>query len=96
MICFTPFIGTFGAAFMVCSICIFINRHSQERTHLYQMTVLYNEFVVYRTIVLGNSNIMESALPSVSESGLGEVDNSAICVGVRAKAKKKKTTKQAH
>ena len=33
---------------------------------------------------------MESALPSASESGLGEVDNSAICVGVGAKAKKRK------
>ena len=28
---------------------------------------------------------MESALPSASESGLGEVDNSAICIGVGAK-----------
>ena len=33
---------------------------------------------------------MESALPSASESGLGEVDNFAICVGVGAKAKKRK------
>ena len=33
---------------------------------------------------------MESALPSDSESGLGKVDNSAICVGVGAKAKKRK------
>ena len=31
---------------------------------------------------------MELALSSASESGLGEVDNSAICVGVRAKRKK--------
>ena len=31
---------------------------------------------------------MESALPSASESGLGEVDNSAICVGVGAKQKR--------
>ena len=31
---------------------------------------------------------MESALPSASESDLDEVDNSAICVGVGAKAKK--------
>ena len=30
---------------------------------------------------------MESALPPASESGLGEVDNSTICVGVGAKAK---------
>ena len=29
---------------------------------------------------------MESVLPSASESGLGKVDNSAICVGVGAKA----------
>ena len=29
---------------------------------------------------------MESALLSARESGLGEVDNSAICVGVGAKA----------
>ena len=34
---------------------------------------------------------MESALPSASESGLGEVDNSAICVSVGAKAKKRKS-----
>ena len=33
---------------------------------------------------------MGSALPSASESGLGEVDNSAICIGVGAKAKKRK------
>ena len=33
---------------------------------------------------------MESALPSASESGLGEVDNSSICVGIGAKAKKRK------
>ena len=33
---------------------------------------------------------MESALSSASESGLGEVDNSAICAGVSAKAKKGK------
>ena len=33
---------------------------------------------------------MESALPSASESGLDEVDNSAIRVGVGAKAKKRK------
>ena len=33
---------------------------------------------------------MESALPSVSESSLGEVDNSVISVGVGAKAKKRK------
>ena len=33
---------------------------------------------------------MESALPSASESGLGEVENSAICVGVGAKAEKRK------
>ena len=33
---------------------------------------------------------MESPLPSANESGLGEVDNSAICVGVGAKAKKRK------
>ena len=33
---------------------------------------------------------MESALPSASESGLGEVGNSAICVGVGAKAEKGK------
>ena len=32
----------------------------------------------------------KSALPSASESGLGEVDNSAICVGVGAKAEKGK------
>ena len=31
---------------------------------------------------------MESPLPSANESGLGEVDNSAICVGVGAKAKR--------
>ena len=31
---------------------------------------------------------MESTLPLAIESGLGEVDNSAICVGVGAKAKK--------
>ena len=30
---------------------------------------------------------MESTLPSASESGLGEVDNSIICVSVGAKAK---------
>ena len=30
---------------------------------------------------------MESTLPSPSESDLGEVDNSAICVGVGTKAK---------
>ena len=34
---------------------------------------------------------MESALPSASKSGLGEIDNSAICVGVGAKAKKIKS-----
>ena len=39
---------------------------------------------------------MESALPSACECGLGKVDNSAICVGVGAKAKKKTTTKQVH
>ena len=39
---------------------------------------------------------MESALPSASQSSLGEVDNSAVCVGVIAKAKKKKPTKQVH
>ena len=33
---------------------------------------------------------MESVLPSASESGLGEVYNSAICVGVGAKAKIRK------
>ena len=33
---------------------------------------------------------MESALPWASESGLGEVDNSAIYVGVGAKVKKRK------
>ena len=33
---------------------------------------------------------MKSALPSASESGLGEVDNSVICVGVDAKTKKRK------
>ena len=33
---------------------------------------------------------MESALPSASESGLAEVHNSAIYVGVGAKAKKRK------
>ena len=33
---------------------------------------------------------MESALPSSGESGLGEIGNSAICVGVGAKAKKRK------
>ena len=33
---------------------------------------------------------MESALPSASESGLVEIGNSAICVGVGAKAKKRK------
>ena len=33
---------------------------------------------------------MESALPSAIESGLGEVDNSAICVGVGEKVKKRK------
>ena len=33
---------------------------------------------------------MESALPSAIESGLGEVDNSAICVAVCAKPKKRK------
>ena len=33
---------------------------------------------------------MESALPSVSESSLGEVDNSVISVGFGAKAKKRK------
>ena len=31
---------------------------------------------------------MKSALPSASESGLGKVDNSAICVGVGPKRKK--------
>ena len=31
---------------------------------------------------------MESALASASESDLGEVNNSAICVGVGAKGKK--------
>ena len=31
---------------------------------------------------------MESALPLAIESGLHKVDNSAICVGVGAKAKK--------
>ena len=33
---------------------------------------------------------MESALPSSSESSLGEVDNSTICFEVRAKGKKRK------
>ena len=33
---------------------------------------------------------MESALPSASESGLGEADDSAIYVGVGAKVKKRK------
>ena len=33
---------------------------------------------------------MESALPSASVSGLGEVDNSTNCVGVGGKAKKRK------
>ena len=33
---------------------------------------------------------MEPALPSASESGLGEDDNPAICVGVGAKAEKRK------
>ena len=33
---------------------------------------------------------MESALPSASESGLDDVDNSVICVAVDAKAKKRK------
>ena len=33
---------------------------------------------------------MGLALPSASESDLGEVDNSAITVGVGAKAKKRK------
>ena len=33
---------------------------------------------------------MESALPWASESGLGEVGNSAIYVGVGAKVKKRK------
>ena len=37
---------------------------------------------------------MESALPSASESGLGEVDNSAICVDVGAKVKKRKPQSQ--
>ena len=37
---------------------------------------------------------MEPTLSSASESGLGKVDNSAICVGVGTIAKKKKTTKQ--
>ena len=31
---------------------------------------------------------MESALPSASEAVLGEVDNSVICAGIGAKAKK--------
>ena len=39
---------------------------------------------------------MESALRSASESGLGKIDNSAICVGAGAKAKKKESTKQVH
>ena len=39
---------------------------------------------------------MEPTLSSESESGLGEVDNSAICVGVGTIAKKMKTTKQEH
>ena len=51
------------------------------------MTVLYNESVVYCTIVLGNFDIMESALPSARESGLGAVDNSAICVGMQKRKK---------
>ena len=34
---------------------------------------------------------MDPALPSASESGLGEVDDSAICVGIGAKAKKRKS-----
>ena len=33
---------------------------------------------------------MVSALPSASESGFGEVNNSKICVGVGSKAKKRK------
>ena len=33
---------------------------------------------------------MESTLPSASGSGLGEVDNSTICAGVGANAKKRK------
>ena len=33
---------------------------------------------------------MEPTLSSASESGLGEVDNSAICVGVGTIAKKRK------
>ena len=33
---------------------------------------------------------MESALPSARKFGLGKVDNFAICVGVGAKAKKRK------
>ena len=37
---------------------------------------------------------MESASSSASESGLVEVNNSALCVGVGPKAKKKKTTRQ--
>ena len=31
---------------------------------------------------------MESALPSASEAGLGEADNSVICVDIGGKAKK--------
>ena len=37
---------------------------------------------------------MELVLLSPSESGLGEVDNSTICVGVDAKAKKRKPQSQ--
>ena len=43
--------------------------------------------IVYRAIVLWIYTITESALLSASESGSGEVDNSAICVDVGAKAK---------
>ena len=33
---------------------------------------------------------MESVLPLASEPGLGEVDNSSICVDIGAKVKKRK------
>ena len=49
--------------------------------------------IIYCSIVLRNYNIMEPTLPSASESGLGEVDNSAICVGVGTIAKKKENHK---
>ena len=59
-----------------------------EKTQKVKLTYIHS--IVYRTIVLWNYNIMESALPSAAKSGLGEVDNSTICVGVGAKAKKRK------